>query len=236
MFLFPLVHINLLIIQLQVPVFDFYLLCLLKSKGPKKVRIPKGVNRAEAIYKGASRRLFSLIMQKAEKTFFIDNLTSELKAISSAILVDYTGLSVADQRELKKRLKEANSRFVVIKNTLFKLAGKNAKVSENLLTDTILSGQNALILADKDPIAPLPVVSKFASEFEKLKIKAGVIEGSFADKESLENLSKLGSKNAVVGQVVGILSDPTYQTVMTLEAKLRELVSVIEQIGKKPNN
>jgi large subunit ribosomal protein L10 len=169
-------------------------------------------------------------MNKTEKAVLVDNLTKELKEAKSVILVDYAGLGITQQRELKKRLKEISARFFVSKNTLLKLAGKNAKVSDEALTDTVLSGQTALVFADADPVKPLSVLNKFAKEFERPKLKVGIIEGSFQNKGELETLAALGSKDAVIGGVIGILNAPTFNLVNTLHAKLHELVYVLSNL------
>lgn len=166
-------------------------------------------------------------MKKVEKSAFVEELTSTLKSAKNVVVVDYTGLGVANQRELKKRLKPAGARFVVIKNTLFKIAAKKADISPEMLTDTVLSGQNGLILSDEDPVTPLTVVTKFAAEFEKPKLKVGMLEGSYVSQEDLTSLSKLGSKSAVVGQLIGTLMAPSYQTVAVLGGKLQELIYVL---------
>lgn len=167
-------------------------------------------------------------MKKAEKSVFVQNLTEELKSAKSAILVDYSGLSVTNQRELKKRLKEVGARFVVVKNTLFRISSKEANLPKEIRSDTVLKGQTALVLAEADPISPLSVIAKFAKEFELPQIKVGIVEGSFADKELLVNLAEIGGKDALIAQLIGMLISPTYQLVATSEAKLRELLFVLE--------
>src|SRR3990167_8895807 len=92
-------------------------------------------------------------MKKAEKIFFVSNLTEELKSAKSVILVNYAGLSVKAQQELKKRLTEVGAKMLVVKNPLLKRAGEAAKIEPEVLTDTVLSGQTALILAGEDAIA-----------------------------------------------------------------------------------
>ena len=172
-------------------------------------------------------------MKKQEKTFFVQNLIEELKAAKSVVLVDYSGLNVSSQQELKRRLKEVNAKMIVVKNTLFKLAGKDAKLPKNVLTNTILSGQNALILAAEDPIAPLGVIAKFAEESEVPQLKVGIIEGSFQDKESLNKLSKLPGRDALLIQTVGVISAPTHGIVGTLQANLQELIYILETKSKR---
>src|SRR4030042_5064365 len=101
-------------------------------------------------------------MKKSEKSFFVENLSEELKNATSIVLVDYTGLTVKKQQEMKKLLKEINAKMFVTKNTLFKIAGKNAKIPEETISDTVLTGPTAFILSTGDPIAPIQVLHKFA--------------------------------------------------------------------------
>ena len=122
-------------------------------------------------------------MKKAEKPFFVANLTEQLKSATSVVLVDYTGLTVKMQQELKKRLKEISAGMSIVKNTLFKRAGSEAKIPEDTLSDTLLSGPTAMIITEADPIAPLQVLYKFSLEFEIPSFKVGIVEGGHQNKE-----------------------------------------------------
>jgi large subunit ribosomal protein L10 len=167
-------------------------------------------------------------MLKAEKVTLVDNLVAELKDAKSLVLVNYTGLSVKAQQELKKRLKEADGRMVVVKNTLLKRAFAAAKISDEMATDEILSGQTAIVLADGDPLAPIQALGKFAKEFELPKFKVGVIEGSFQDADSLTKLSTLPSRDVLLGQLLGVLVAPEYGLVGTLQGNLQKLVYILK--------
>ena len=166
-------------------------------------------------------------MKKTEKTIFVQNLTEELKSATSVVLVDYKGLTVKMQQDLKKRLKEIGATLSVVKNTLFKRAGKEAKIDEGTLSDTVLVGQTALVISESDPIAPLQVLYKFAKEFELPKFKVGIVEGSFQDKMSLETLSKLPSKEILLGQAVGTIASPLYGIVGVLNANMQNLLFIL---------
>lgn len=168
-------------------------------------------------------------MKKAEKTLFVDNLTEELKSAKSVVLINYTGLSVKAQQDLKKRLKNVGGRMLVVKNTLLKRAGESAKVDPEILTDTVLSGQTALVIADEEPIAPLQVLGKFAKEFETPKFKVGFVEGSFQDTESLIRLSLLPGRDALLGQLLGVLMGPEYGLVGTLNGNLQKLIYILNE-------
>lgn len=166
-------------------------------------------------------------MKKTEKVSFVENLTEELKTATSVVLVDYTGLSVKSQQELKKRLSVVGAQMSVVKNTLFKISGKQAELSNDLLSDTTLSGPTAMIVTESDPIAPLQVLARFAKEFEIPYFKVGIVEGMFQDKESLEKLAVLPSKELLLGQVVGSIASPMYGIVGVLRGNLQKLVWIL---------
>lgn len=174
-------------------------------------------------------------MKRSEKVTFVDNLTSELKDAKSVVLINYAGLNVKAQQELKSRLKEAGGRMVVVKNTLLKRAGANAKVDKDLLSDTVLQGQTALVISDADPIAPIQVLGKFATEFEVPKFKVGVVEGSFQDESDLSKLSTLPGRDALLGQLLGGLMAPSYGLVGTLNGNLQKLVYILNSKASSQN-
>lgn len=171
-------------------------------------------------------------MKKAEKSFFIQNLTEELKGASSWVLIDYSSLNVKAQQELKSKLKEVGARMTVVKNTLFKLAGESAKAPKEILSDSALAGPTALIISEDDPIAPLQILGKFALEHEFPHLKVGIIEGSYQDKDSLIRLSKLPSKEILVGQAVGTIGAPLYGIIGALQGNLQKLVYILSEKAK----
>ena len=167
-------------------------------------------------------------MKKQEKIFFVENLTEELKSAKSVVLVNYAGLNVKAQRELKARLKEVGAKMLVVKNTLLKRAGEAAKVDDQILSDTVLEGQTALIIAEDDPIAPLSVLGKFAKEFEVPQLKVGIIDGSFQENEALVKLSNLPGRDALLGQVLATLMSPSYGLVGALNSNMQKLLYILK--------
>lgn len=171
-------------------------------------------------------------MLKAQKITLVDNLTNDLKEAKSLILVNYTGLDVKGQQELKKRLGEVDSYMVVVKNTLLKRAAENLKLDKEVLTDSVLSGQTALVVANGDSVAPIQVLGKFTKEFEKPKFKIGFVDGMFQDEASLSKLSTLPGKNVLLGQLLGSLMSPMYGLVGTLQGPMTKLVYMLDQKSK----
>jgi large subunit ribosomal protein L10 len=172
-------------------------------------------------------------MKKAEKVIFVDNLKEELKDAKSVILVNYAGLGVKAQQELKKRLSEVDGKMIVVKNTLLKRAEEEAGFEKEILTPEILSGQTALVIGNGDPIAPIQIMGKFAKEFEVPKFKVGMVEGSFQDKDSLTKIASLPGRDALLGQFLGTLMGVEYGLVGTLNANLQKLVYILDVASKK---
>lgn len=178
-------------------------------------------------------------MKKAEKIEFAKKLQDELKNAKSVTLVNYAGLSVKAQQELKKRLTDVGGRMIVVKNTLLKIAGEAAGIDKNVLTNEILSGQTALVIADNDAVAPIQILGKFAKEFTSAageavpKFKVGVVEGSFQDSLSLSKISNLPGRDALLGQVLGTLMGLNYGLVETLKGNLTKLVYILDTKAKE---
>lgn len=172
-------------------------------------------------------------MKKQEKIFFVDNLTEQLKSAKSLVLIDYTGMGVKLQQDLKKRLKAVDASMTIIKNTLFKISAKNAKLPENIITDEVLSGPVAIVITENDPITPISVLAKFAKEKEILNFKVAVVDGIFQNKEALLKLATLPSREILYSQVVGSISAPMYGIVGVLQSNLQKLVYILDSKNKR---
>ncbi|MFC1625130.1 50S ribosomal protein L10 [Patescibacteria group bacterium] len=171
-------------------------------------------------------------MKKQEKTFFVENLSQELKDSTGVVLVNYSGMDVKSQQKLKKSLKEVGAKMIVVKNTLLKLAGEKAGIDKSFLEDDYLQGQNALVISTKDSIAPISILGKFSKENETPKLRIGIVDGTFQDEASLKTLSTLPSKDVLLGQVLGSLLSSLYGLTGTLNANLQNLVSILDQKSK----
>ncbi|HTK03853.1 MAG TPA: 50S ribosomal protein L10 [Alphaproteobacteria bacterium] len=167
-------------------------------------------------------------MKKLQKVTLVDNLVKDLQDAKSVVLVNYTGLNVQAQQELKHRLNAIGARMVVVKNTLLKRAAETAKIDKDVLTDEILSGQTAIVIATEDAVAPIQILGKFAKEFELPKFKVGVVDGVFQDSQSLAKISTLPSKEVLLGQLLGSLVSPMYGLTGTLSGNLQKLVYIIQ--------
>lgn len=167
-------------------------------------------------------------MLKAGKITLVENLTKELAGAKSLVLVNYSGLNVKAQQDLKSRLSASGSRMVVVKNTLLKRAGEAAKIDKQVLEDSILQGQTALVISGEDAVAPIQILGKFAKENEVPKFKVGIVDGTFQDEASLAKLSTLPGRDVLLGQLLGALMASEYGLVGTLQGNLQKLVYILK--------
>jgi large subunit ribosomal protein L10 len=163
-----------------------------------------------------------------EKAATINSLSTELKKAPSAVFVTYAGMGVKAQQDLKKKLKDGGSTMLVAKNTLLKLAAKEAGYPEEVLSDSLLTGQTAVVLSSDDAVSPVQILGKFIAENELPQFKAGVVEGAFYDKDALVKVSKLPSKEVLYAQVVGAVAAPMYAVVGTLQANIQKLLMILK--------
>lgn len=170
-------------------------------------------------------------MKKQEKIDLVVKLTPKLKSATSIVFVNYQGLSVTLQQQLKQELKNVNSDMTVVKNTLIRIAGKEAGLPKEALSDEVLSGQTAIISTEGDAIAPIQALGKFVKANQIPNFKVGIVEGKYQDKEALLKISALPTKDILFSQVVGSLMSPMYGLIGTLNGNMQKLVYILKASG-----
>lgn len=185
-------------------------------------------NKQEFVHSSAKQSL-----NRQKKEIQVGEITSTFESATAVVLVNYAGLTVKKQQELKKALKTINASMFVAKNNLMQIAGSNAKLPNEAFTDEVLAGPTAVVVTKEDPIAPLQILAKFAKENEIPQFKVGVVEGSFHDKAGLSKLASLPSKDVLFGQVVGAIASPMYGIVSVMEANIQKLLYILQAASKK---
>ena len=161
-------------------------------------------------------------------------IVSELREISQnskgAFLTDYRGLTVAEISKLRKRLRESNAEFHIVKNTLYKLA-LGGVISTEL--DELLKGPTAIVFAKDDIVAPAKTILDFVREAKKpeVKVKGGYIDGKVFDVAQVTAISKLPSREQIIGQLIGTLNAPASDLVGTLNGIVSEFVRTVQAIA-----
>ena len=162
---------------------------------------------------------------KAEKNDLIEHLLKKVKASPFLFVVDYTGLTVEKFQELRKRLRTAGAEMHVSKNTLVKIAAERAGYPGEI--GEVLTGQSAIITGAKDVCAAAKVMKTFSDEFEKPKMKGGVMDGKFLDPKGIKVLADLPSREVLLSQLLGVLQAPASTLVRLLNEPAASLARVL---------
>ena len=154
------------------------------------------------------------------KKAVVEALSGKIKESTSVVFVDYKGITVAQDTELRKQFRDAGVEYSVVKNTLTNFAAKDCGYDFS----EVLNGTTAMASTTGDPIAPARIVCEFAkkNKLKTLSIKGGVVEGSVLSADQLNKFGELPSKAALVGQVLG-----------TFLAPLSSLACVLDQIREQ---
>ena len=147
--------------------------------------------------------------------------------VQVAILTDYKGLDVAAINDLRRKLREENIEYQVVKNTLLLRAAEGTDAE--LMKDHF-KGPSAVALSYEDPVAPAKVLTQFAKENEALEIKAGVMEGKYLDLTDLKALADLPSKEVLLGQLVGVMNNVPTSFVRVVAEVPRQMLNVLNAI------
>lgn len=138
------------------------------------------------------------------KKQLVAELTEKLKGASAGVLVNYKGISVADDTALRKEFREAGVEYMVVKNTMLRFAVKNAGLDS---LENVLEGTTALALSTTDPVAPAKVAVKYADKIKTgFEIKAGFMDGQVYDAAKMTEVGKLPSKDQLMAQLLSVLT------------------------------
>ena len=145
-------------------------------------------------------------MAKVElKQPIIDEISASIKDAQSVVVVDYRGLTVAQDTQLRKELREAGVTYKVYKNTMMNFAFKGTDF-ESLAP--VLEGPSAIAISAEDATAPARVLAKFAKNAPALEIKAGVVEGTFYDANGMKAVAAVPSRDELLSKLLGSLQSP----------------------------
>lgn len=165
-----------------------------------------------------------------EKQAFVEQLTERLKGSVAGVVVDYKGITVADDTQLRRKLREAGVEYAVVKNTLLKRAAGNVGLSD---LDSVLEGSTALAVSAEDHVAAAKILCEYAEKNKNFEIKAGFVEGKVINAAEVQDLAKMPPKEVLVAKVLGGLNAPISGFANVLNANLRGLVVALNAIAEK---
>jgi len=160
----------------------------------------------------------------------VKELTDELRGSLGTVLVDYRGVNVSQDTELRVALRGAGVKYRVVKNTMTRFAVRELGLSG---LEKSLAGPTAMATSSTDPVAPAKVLCEYAKKFDKLEIKAGVVGKDVLDLAGVQALAELPPKEILVAKVVGMIAAPISGLVNVLNANIRGLAVALSAIVEK---
>jgi large subunit ribosomal protein L10 len=171
-------------------------------------------------------------MLRAEKTNQVRDIRERFERMTSAVLLDYHGMNVAEVSALRDAFRERGVEYKVVKNTLIRNALAEAPWVSQL--DESLRGMTAIAWSYEEPSAAARAIKEFRKENKKLKIKVGVLDGQILSADAVETqLATLPNKEEARAQLLATMNAPAQHLVMLLNAPARELVGVLSAKQRK---
>lgn len=164
----------------------------------------------------------------------VEELSKVIKESSSMYLTNYSGLNVAKITKLRKMLTENSVKFMISKNTLTKLASKEAGLGDAL--DNSLKGQIGIAYSSEDPSAAARVIKEFKKENKDLlEVEAIYFEGNVYGSDKFNELANLPSKHELITKFASSINQPMTKVVMLLNSPMQKVVGVLESLKNKKN-
>lgn len=167
---------------------------------------------------------------RAEKQILTKEYLARLNSSPFLIVVNYRGLKVGHMTELRKRLHKAGAEVHVVKNSIFRIAAKEAGVGD--LNET-MAGQLAVVTGQKDISAAAKIVKTFGAEFDKLKIQFGYLNNQRLAEAELLNLADLPSLEVLRSRLLGVFNAPAQKLVTLINTPAQQLARVIKAKAEK---
>jgi len=142
-------------------------------------------------------------LNRDDKAAIVAELNDSFSRARFSAVADYCGLKVADLEKMRRELRAVQSEIRIAKNTLLKRAATDT-ACESLSGD--FTGTTAIVVAYDDPVAPAKVLAKFAEDYEKFQLRSAVLEGEKITVDKIVALSKLPSKEVLLGQLLSVMN------------------------------
>ena len=162
----------------------------------------------------------------------VKELTDKLSRAKSIYFTDYLGLNVSDVTSLRKKFFESNVEYLVVKNTLLKIASDKNKIS---LGDELFSGSTAIAISYDEPVTAAKVIKGFLKDHDLPSIKGVLFEGSYLPASEFEKIANLPSKEESLTKIIIMLKSPVQNIVNLLNSPMVKLVNVLNGLKEAKN-
>lgn len=169
-------------------------------------------------------------MPTTEKKQIVEEFEKQTRESKGLVVTAFKGLKTVEFNELRQKLRPLQSEYRVVKNSLTRIALKNAGMA--VLADH-LQGPSAIVIERGDPLTTLKAVFDFAKTHENVKVMGGYLDGKVLDDKELKELAALPPREVLLAKLLGTLQAPMVNLVSVLQAPVRDLVNVLDQVAKK---
>lgn len=153
----------------------------------------------------------------------VAEIKATVESACAGVLVDYSGISVADDTKLRKELREAGIKYTVVKNTLLRKAIEGTDLVE---IDPFLNGNTAMATSEDDHVSAARILNKYAESNDSFTIKTGFLDGKIIDKATIESLAKLPTRDVLLATVCNAFNAP-------ISAFARVIQAIVDKNGEE---
>ena len=160
----------------------------------------------------------------AQKQQIVADLAEQIKNSTAGVIVNYQGITVENDTAMRKALREAGVKYVVMKNTM---TGRACDMVGYGDLKQHLNGMTAIAISDKDPVAAAKILKTYAEKVESFNILAGYVDGAVIDAATVNELAEIPSKEILIAKLLGSIRSPLYSFAYALQA-------VVDKNGEAP--
>ena len=167
---------------------------------------------------------------REQKAAEVSELTEQIGKASNAFLIDFKGITVPQVTELRKQVRQANSGYVVVKNTLALIALKDSPI---INMKEQFTGPTAIAFNATDAVVLAKALTKFAKDVPAVSFKGALLNGQVVPASEIQNIANLPSREELVAKLLYMLQSPIRGLVTVLQANIRNLAVVLDQVAKQ---
>lgn len=171
------------------------------------------------------------MITKQKKQEIVSNLIEKLKGAQGLYMLDFTGLTVFEAIKLRRAFRQIDVKYVVAKNTLIKRA--LSEYDRFPIPDEKFAGPTGLVFSYDDPVAPAKVIRDLSEKDKKPVLKGAVLDGQFFEGSRLKELAALPGKKDMMASIIGSIHAPISGIVGTINAVMRDVSYLVEEVAKK---
>ena len=167
---------------------------------------------------------------REEKSQEVSELTQQIGKAANAFLIDFKGITVPQVTELRKQVRETNSGYVVVKNTLALIALKDSPI---IAMKEQFTGPTAIAFNASDAVVLAKALTRFAKDVPAVRFKGALLNGQVVPADQIQAIANLPTRTELVAKLLFVLQSPMRGLATVLQANIRNLAVVLDQIGKQ---